>query len=180
MILDTKFRLFASYFRKFQKLGHRRKFAADLIYRGHSQQVERAENRFYFVVSAAHRLQTSRVVLCGYKETLGNNRRLKWWSFSENIDILTKTPYISFAKLLEHRTGIAEVMGTNPVGASGFFLGFICNYSSLILHNCEDLFLYSLSAVHSRRAHWNQSPYFSKEKRSRNFDFFLEMSLRKK
>ena len=45
--------------------------------RGHSQQVERAENRFYFVVSAAHRLQTSRVVLCGYKETLGNNRRLK-------------------------------------------------------------------------------------------------------
>ena len=26
-----------------------------------------------------------------------------------------------------HRTGIAEVMGSNPVGASESFLGFICN-----------------------------------------------------
>ena len=28
---------------------------------------------------------------------------------------------------VEHRTGIAEVMGSNPVGASEFFLGFLCN-----------------------------------------------------
>ena len=31
------------------------------------------------------------------------------------------------AQLVEHRTGIAEVMGSNPVGASEFFLGFLCN-----------------------------------------------------
>ena len=31
------------------------------------------------------------------------------------------------AQLVEHRTGIAEVMGSNPVGASEFFLGFVCN-----------------------------------------------------
>ena len=31
------------------------------------------------------------------------------------------------AQMVEHRTGIAEVMGSNPVGASDFFLGFICN-----------------------------------------------------
>ena len=53
------------------------------------------------------------------------------------------------AQSAEHRTGIAEVIGSNPVGASEFFLGFICNCFKL-LHNCEDLFLcYSLSAVHS-------------------------------
>ena len=31
------------------------------------------------------------------------------------------------AQSVKHRTGIAEVMGSNSVGASGFFLGFICN-----------------------------------------------------
>ena len=31
------------------------------------------------------------------------------------------------AQLVEHCTGIAEVMGANPIGASEFFLGFICN-----------------------------------------------------
>ena len=31
------------------------------------------------------------------------------------------------AQLVEHRTGIMEVMGSNPVGASELFLGFICN-----------------------------------------------------
>ena len=28
---------------------------------------------------------------------------------------------------VEHRTGIAEVMGSDPVEASDFFLGFVCN-----------------------------------------------------
>ena len=28
---------------------------------------------------------------------------------------------------VEHRTSIVEVMGSNPIGASEFFLGFICN-----------------------------------------------------
>ena len=31
------------------------------------------------------------------------------------------------AQSVEHRTGIVEVMGSNPVGVSEFFLGFICN-----------------------------------------------------
>ena len=31
------------------------------------------------------------------------------------------------AQSVEHRTGIAEVMGSNPVGASDFFLGFLCD-----------------------------------------------------
>ena len=31
------------------------------------------------------------------------------------------------AQLVEHRTGIAEVMGLNPLGASEFILRFICN-----------------------------------------------------
>ena len=30
------------------------------------------------------------------------------------------------AQLVEHRTSIAEVMGSNPIGASDFFLGFLC------------------------------------------------------
>ena len=42
-------------------------------------------------------------------------------------------------------------MGLNPIGASDFFLDFICNCLSYnVLHNCEDHFhLYSLSTVHS-------------------------------
>ena len=31
------------------------------------------------------------------------------------------------AQLVEHHNGITEVMGSNPVRASEFFLGFICN-----------------------------------------------------
>ena len=34
------------------------------------------------------------------------------------------------AQSVEHHTGIAEVLGSNPVGASEFFLGFICNFLS--------------------------------------------------
>ena len=53
------------------------------------------------------------------------------------------------AQLVEHRTGITEVMGSNPIGASEFFLGFICNWLN-VLRNCKDHFhLYSLSSVHS-------------------------------
>ena len=33
---------------------------------------------------------------------------------------------MTIAQLVEHRNGITEVMGSNPVGA--FFLGFISNY----------------------------------------------------
>ena len=55
------------------------------------------------------------------------------------------------AQLVEHRTGIAEVMGSNPVGheAPGFFLGFLCNCFSCFIYNCEDHFhLHSLPTVH--------------------------------
>ena len=31
------------------------------------------------------------------------------------------------AQLVEHCTGITEVMGLNPVEASKLFLGFLCN-----------------------------------------------------
>ena len=33
----------------------------------------------------------------------------------------------SIAQSVKHRIGIAEVMGLNPLGASEFFLGYICN-----------------------------------------------------
>ena len=31
------------------------------------------------------------------------------------------------AQLVEHRTGVVEVMGSTSVEASDFFLGFLCN-----------------------------------------------------
>ena len=37
------------------------------------------------------------------------------------------------AQSVKHRTGIAEVMGSNSVGASGFFLGFICNVVAVVV-----------------------------------------------
>ena len=37
------------------------------------------------------------------------------------------------AQLVEHRTGIAEVMDSYPVEASDFFYGLL-----KLLHNCED------------------------------------------
>ena len=37
------------------------------------------------------------------------------------------------AQLVEHHTGIAEVMGSNPVEASEFFLGFVCNCFSYFI-----------------------------------------------
>ena len=53
------------------------------------------------------------------------------------------------AQLVEHRTGIAEVMGSNPLKCQNFFWALFVTAS---LHNCEDLFhLYPLSAVHSYR-----------------------------
>ena len=36
------------------------------------------------------------------------------------------------AQLVEHRTGIMELMGSNPVEASDFFLGFLCNCSTTV------------------------------------------------
>ena len=38
------------------------------------------------------------------------------------------------ARLVEHCTGIAEVMGSNPIGASEFLLGFICNRLSYFIN----------------------------------------------
>ena len=47
------------------------------------------------------------------------------------------------AQSVEHRTGITEVMGSNPVEASDFFLGSVCN----LLHNCEDHFHFYLHII---------------------------------
>ena len=49
--------------------------------------------------------------------------------------------------MVEHRTGIAEVIGSNPVETSDFFSGLSLQLFKL-LHNCEDHFVvYFLSAV---------------------------------
>ena len=55
----------------------------------------------------------------------------------------------AIAQLLEHRTGIAEVMGSNPVETSRFFSGLTLQLLLKLLHNYEDRFhFYLLSAVH--------------------------------
>ena len=60
-----------------------------------------------------------------------------WWehcimSFSsynryELSSLLTCFQWGFIAQLVEHRTGIVKVMSSNPVVASDFFLGFLCN-----------------------------------------------------
>ena len=54
-----------------------------------------------------------------------------YYYLNETGVIIELTPDLLPARLhssvVEHHTGIAEVMGSNPVGASEFFLGFICN-----------------------------------------------------
>ena len=46
---------------------------------------------------------------------------------------------------IEHRTGIVEVMGSNPIGASECFLGFICNcFTSQLQRSLSLLHLYLL------------------------------------
>ena len=53
------------------------------------------------------------------------------------------------AQLVEHRTDIAEVMGSNPFQVSDIFLGFPCNcFSCLITPKITFTRQYSLSAVH--------------------------------
>ena len=46
------------------------------------------------------------------------------------------------SSVVEHRTGIAKVMGSNPVGASEFLLGFICN--CLIYFTTANIFFTSI------------------------------------
>ena len=47
-------------------------------------------------------------------------------------NLIELAPDLFIAQLVEHHTGITEVMGSNPVGASEFFLGLI--------HNCLSYF----------------------------------------
>ena len=42
------------------------------------------------------------------------------------------------AQLVEHRTGIAEVMGSNPVQGLNFFQALILQLLKLCVHNCDD------------------------------------------
>ena len=74
------------------------------------------------------------------------------------------------AQSVEHRTGIAEVMGSNPVGASELFLGFICNclsyfrtakisFTSTILNvllSCEGCSVCGRILVHLRNSYASQ------------------------
>ena len=45
------------------------------------------------------------------------------------------TAQVSWAQLVEHRTGIAEVTGSNPVEALIFFSGFFYSFQLLKLEN---------------------------------------------
>ena len=57
-------------------------------------------------------------------------------------------PFSLLAKLVEHCTGIAEVMDSNPVQAWIFFRPYF-HYCSSSVHYCEDRFIFtSSSAVH--------------------------------
>ena len=53
------------------------------------------------------------------------------------------------AQSVEHRTGIADVMGSIPIGASEVFLGFICNSLSYFISVRITFTFILLSAVHS-------------------------------
>ena len=74
--------------------------------------------------------QVATVSWCGYTK-----RRVEFSSYNEYKlnSHLTCFRRGFIAQSVEHRTGITEVMGSNPVGASEFFLGFICNCSSYFI-----------------------------------------------
>lgn len=56
--------------------------------------------------------------------------QLNW----NELTILTFLPLCGFVdQLVEYRTGITEVMGSNPVEALNFFSGFFANYILLKL-----------------------------------------------
>ena len=44
------------------------------------------------------------------------------------------------AQLVEHHTGIVEDMGSNPVEAPDFFLGFLCNCSSCFITASNNIY----------------------------------------
>ena len=91
-------------------------------------------------------------MLCAYLffPLLPTNRRIKIsWRFRVPISlhIMSFSSYNGYklnshltcfrrgfiAQSVEHRTGIVEVMGSNPIGASECFLGFICNCFSYFI-----------------------------------------------
>ena len=53
-----------------------------------------------------------------------------WYKFNSHLTCFQRG---LTGHLVEHRTGIAEVMGSNPVGASESFLGSICNCLSYFI-----------------------------------------------
>ena len=61
-----------------------------------------------------------------YKQNIKQKRSESDLLTCEALKQLQRKPFI--AQLVEHQTGITEVMGSNPVAkASDFFLGFLCN-----------------------------------------------------
>ena len=70
----------------------------------------------------------------------------KWLATNSQLTSLPMCGFI--AQLVEHRTGIAEVTGSNPVEALIFFQGSLFQLLKLEIH-CEDHISPSyISAVH--------------------------------
>ena len=71
------------------------------------------------------------------------------------------------AQSVEHRTGITDVMGSNPVEASEFFLGLLCNcfsvkitftsilYPQCIIHDLYRIHIISILIICIHRIHKN-------------------------
>ena len=64
------------------------------------------------------------ISVCAKKKNLTSQDQ-KWvlWTVTGSQPL----QYVYHSQSVEHRTGITEVMGSNPVETSEFFLGFICN-----------------------------------------------------
>ena len=110
--------------------------------------------------------------------TLVYNRSSNIWIISYILHIISFLLMCGFiAQLVEHRTGIVEVTGSNPVEALVFFrllLSNILNWTIIILHVDLQpqfniwiisymLYIFSLlSWVHISREEWNDVKYIWK------------------
>ena len=71
---------------------------------------------------------------CEVTWAVANKAQKKFWGPQRDSNShLTCVWWGFIAQSVEHRTGITEVMGSNPIGsASEFFLGFMCNWLSYL------------------------------------------------
>ena len=67
-------------------------------------------------------------------QAVTNKAQTGWMLYQLSYEASLEAGQVRFIdQSVEHRTGIAEVMGSNPVGASEFFLNFICNCLSYFI-----------------------------------------------